>query len=244
MTEIHERLDFCGLEIERFAREVMAYANHGFKSRMADFPSSPSPVKHIYATMVKPIPIALRCRAGMIANEIRACLDALACVLAARNGQDTKGVYFPVKENAAEFAKDGRNKIKKLSGIDQGVIASVQPYQPGNSGILYLLHEADIFRKHIKLVMSGGGAGGIGFGSGGAAFMGSTNTAPPLFTEMKKEFKVHEVIVSGQAEFSIIFCVRFAEPPFNNLNVQFFLEDSLSEVRRVGSLFDTMGKSV
>ncbi|MCF6112300.1 hypothetical protein [Mesorhizobium muleiense] len=243
LTEIRERLDFCELEINRFSREVMTYANHGFKSRMVDFPASPSPVKHIYATMIQPIPVSLRSRAGMVANEIRACLDALACVLAARNRQDTKGVYFPVKNDATAFSGDGRNKIKKLSGPDQDIIRSVQPYQAGNSSILYLLHEADIWRKHIKLVVSAGGAGGIGFGSGSAQFFGTVNEAPPLFKEMGKELKIREVIVSGHAEFSIIFCIRFAEPPFNNQNVQFFLEDSLSEVRRTVSLFDTKDRS-
>jgi hypothetical protein len=86
----------------------------------------------------------------MIANELRACLDSVACQLAIRNGKDPKNVYFPISKSKEIFEDDGMKKIRKLSASDQAAIVDLAPYKEANP-TLFGLHEADRTRKHQRL---------------------------------------------------------------------------------------------
>lgn len=138
--------------------------------------------------MLSPPPVKLRIEIGLIVNEQRAILDALACILATRNGANhIKDVYFPVTRDKAAFA-DGRKKIRKLSQADRDAIESLTPWAPDDDGVgnlpLFLLHEADRVRKHQKL-LQWACVGGVGAASNGV--IGSMVSEPVVFEEVGRE---------------------------------------------------------
>jgi hypothetical protein len=105
--------------------------------------------------------VALRQEVGWIMNEQRSILDALACKLAVRNGiNDTRQTYFPITATKEAFfkASEGQKKIAALSQNDRDAIAALKPWLPpeddpqDGSMVLYLLHQADIYRKHNDLL--------------------------------------------------------------------------------------------
>lgn len=232
LNEIDERLSNCSAEYDRYSRAVMDFANHGFASRW----DQKGPFVQAYATMLKPIPTALRSHAGMIMNEARACLDGLACLLAARNGKaNSRDTYFPVSRSEDIFRTDGMKKIKSLSSADQKVIIDLRPYRGGDNR-LWFLHEADRVRKHTRLIMAAGTPGAFGIGNG----MGSVhilNTAPTMFEALNVEHKLADIFMQGDISVSLIFGMRYAEAPIEGARVEFVMEDGIQAVRSVVDRF-------
>jgi hypothetical protein len=174
LKEIKERLAFCKDEIRIIEGEINAYCTESIK--ITNRPSWRPNSFIIEATIVDSIPTKIRSRIGTTINEIRSCLDALACQLAIRNSENTKGVYFPVSKSETIFNDDGMKKIKKLSAADQVAIAALKPYAEGNP-LLFALHDSDRDRKHIKL----GAVAAIPgpFGIGGTGFVHGVFRGPP-----------------------------------------------------------------
>ena len=108
------------------------------------------------------VPVNFRVSFGTTLNELRACLDSLACALAVKNGKSDKGVYFPISASRTIFEGDGYRKMRKLSQDDQNIIANLKPYKGGNNGLFHL-HRADILRKHIRLLPFAGSLAGVNF---------------------------------------------------------------------------------
>jgi hypothetical protein len=232
LTEIDERLQHCWVELGRFKQSVMDFSDHGFATRW----EQAGPFICVYATMLKLVPTSLRSQAGMILNEVRACLDSLACTLAIRARNETKQVYFPISKTKEVFETDGMKKIKKLKPEDQKKIINLKPYQ-GENHRLWHLHEADRIRKHTRLIMSGASGGGMGFGNGTMITSMFVNTAAPFFDDLNVEQKVAQIFHQGTAPIQIIFGMRYSEPPLYGARVEFVIEDSIQVATEIVRLF-------
>tara|TARA_R110000824_G_scaffold11585_6_gene50732 strand:- start:2159 stop:2938 length:780 start_codon:yes stop_codon:yes gene_type:complete len=164
LYEVYERLalsktDITSLSelVKKSVRENVAFTYVPKEGRPGD--------SDIYVRQIKKFPIELRSRSGTIINELRSCLDSLACVLAERNNQSAKNVYFPISKSLTIFETDGMRKIKNLSEADKNTIVEISPYMNGNP-TLFRLHHADIERKHIRLLGVGTSNSGAHFGGG------------------------------------------------------------------------------
>ena len=105
----------------------------------------------VTATLTGYVPVSIRSSVGMIANELRAILDGLACVLAFRNSHNVNGTYFPITKDAAIFDHSVLKKLKNVSASDVEKIRKLKPWANGHP-ILFPLHEADRVRKHQRLL--------------------------------------------------------------------------------------------
>ncbi|RST80100.1 hypothetical protein EJC49_24710 [Aquibium carbonis] len=149
LTELKDRLAVADEEIGALEARIDAFTRAEVHQHVRPHISQPFAFD-VVASLKRPVPAAATARAGMIANEVRSVLDGLASVLAVRNNQDPKNVYFPISKSKAIFEDDGMRKIKKLSAADQALIVSLRPYREENR-LLFGLHEADRTRKHQRL---------------------------------------------------------------------------------------------
>jgi len=148
LIELYERIDFSRDEIGVLSREVSVFVSDAIHHEAR--PTVGRPTLDLFANQKRPVPTAVKSRAGTIANELRAVLDGLACQLAHRNGNIASDVYFPISKSRAIFEDDGHRKIRKLSDADRNKIIDLKPYQEENP-LLFGLHEADRTRKHQRL---------------------------------------------------------------------------------------------
>jgi hypothetical protein len=117
LSELLERISLCREDITKFAAEIKSFCATGLKVSVEQV-APPSQFYEVYLTLEQTLPVAISRRAGMIANEIRSCLDGLASQLAIRNKQDPKTVYFPISKSKDIFDDDGKKKIAKLKASD------------------------------------------------------------------------------------------------------------------------------
>lgn len=155
LVELHERVEWARGEIQTLKDECRAFCRQAFKTWI-DHDADGSFA--LSAQQTKPVPTSIKSRGGTIANELRSCLDGLACQLAIRNGETPADVYFPISKHKSVFESDGlKRKLRKLSATDRDTIAALRPYREANEA-LFGLHEADRTRKHQRLIASTGGA--------------------------------------------------------------------------------------
>ncbi len=89
---------------------------------------------------------------GDAIHNLRASLDILAVALVARNGGNTKGVYFPFADSAENFEEMIRRRhFDRASATDQSILRNLRPYKGGNH-LLRSLHDLDIQDKHHSLI--------------------------------------------------------------------------------------------
>lgn len=155
LKQIHERLEFCEELIAEVERHLTAFQQRFVETKF----EKNGPNTWAYARIKSDLPISLTTRAGLTANEIRSCLDALAWVLAVeRNATDpAKRIYFPISQNEQKllnrFARGG-DLHQAFSAADEQTLIGFQPYDGGNQ-ILFQMSQADNLRKHRKsLVVS------------------------------------------------------------------------------------------
>lgn len=89
---------------------------------------------------------------GDAVHNLRAALDLLAVEVVARNGGNTRNVYFPfadAAENLEEMIK--RRNFHRASADDQAALKQLQPFTGGNT-LLRSLHDLDIQDKHHSLI--------------------------------------------------------------------------------------------
>ena len=89
---------------------------------------------------------------GDAVHNLRAALDLLAVEVVARNGGNTKNVYFPfadAAENLDEMIK--RRNFHRASIEDQAALRQLRPFTGGNS-LLRSLNDLDIQDKHHSLI--------------------------------------------------------------------------------------------
>jgi len=200
LEEIKERLDYCVGERNELAAQVVQHFNTYLERRVIDSPS-PGRLMH-QVRLSRALPKAISFRVGHIIHEVRSSLDALACVLAARNGKDAKDVYFPISKTEKALNNYGVKGLKKLSAADRNAIMALKPHGDANP-ILFGMHDFDRTRKHQRLLASSNG-GRAGYFVGdfeGALFVDieefTTNWQPIAFVRagVFVDFKVGVDIV-------------------------------------------------
>ena len=154
LQEIRERLDHVDHKITQFRLDCQSFVKTAITTRFEA--EAGGRTFCAYYTQKTPVPTSIKSDCGMLANEIRSCLDSLACVLANRNGNSSTQTYFPISKSKEIFLEDGLGrKLKKLSDSDKIKIQSVAPWQGGDK-LLWSLHEADRIKKHVRLVALSG----------------------------------------------------------------------------------------
>lgn len=89
---------------------------------------------------------------GDAIHNLRAALDLLAVEAVARNGGNTKNVYFPFADSAANLDDMiKRRNFHRALPEDQDAVRQLQPYAGGNH-LLRSLHDLDIQDKHHSLI--------------------------------------------------------------------------------------------
>lgn len=159
LIELKERIEIARAEIEDLARNERAFFSKHVQVRGA----REGDRYEVFAKADRAVPTALKAKAGTIANELRSCLDGLACALAVRNNKTMAGTYFPISKSEDIFNADGKQKMRKLGAVDQTKIEALKPYRGGNP-TLFGLHEADRTRKHQRLIMSTARSQGLNVG--------------------------------------------------------------------------------
>lgn len=163
LREIFDRLSVAREDISLLEEDSATTFKNSFQF---DFEPNGIPDEcNVVCRRLKPLPLKLAIRSGTIINELRACLDSLACVLAERNGKTRNKTTFPISSSKELFETEGMKKIKKLSDGDKSKIKKIKPYKEGNT-TLFRLHHSDIERKHIKLLSLANSNIGALFGGG------------------------------------------------------------------------------
>lgn len=152
--ELRERIGFVRDQLSLLTTDLQLFENASVEGHFAHSYLGDGWLSNVtwdvFVLQKEPVPVRLRAHAGMIANELRATLDNLACLLAERNGRAPSKTYFPISKSKEIFDDDGRKKMRALSVTDQQIIADLRPYRGGDN-LLWGLHEADRRRKHQRL---------------------------------------------------------------------------------------------
>lgn len=181
LKELRERIElaeqkilFCGklfmeygeqhIEIERkILREINSY--------------------RIVATANADLPTLLKVETRLVAHELRATLDSLACTLAFRNGREPRrDTSFPISASEEVFKREVR-KVRRLRDTDIAKIVALKPYDGGHP-YLFQLNETDRMGKHQRLSAQSNTPGnvqlapGISFGAGVVMKGGTINGRP------------------------------------------------------------------
>ncbi len=208
LNELHERIDLCRTKGAALNEEIVKVAGQSIKHWLTVFGPGAGA---ILAKMTAVPTVALRSEIGMIVNEQRAILDALACALANRNGANhTNDVYFPITRDKAGFDELGRRKIRKLSQQDQDIIEALLPWgtEDGGHPYLFQLHEVDRVRKHQKLLRWATIGGAFATSSGHIGMMQSAQVA---FQEIGKEERL-AFFSNATCDIGVRFGLVYAEP--------------------------------
>ncbi|MET4247546.1 hypothetical protein [Bradyrhizobium sp. LA6.7] len=232
LKQIKERITHCKRQNAALMKDVGSYVE---KSILAWEDTSEPPWHVIKVKLQEPPPISILTPTGQIVNELRSCLDSLATRLAIRNGKSTSNVYFPISKDAAVFAADGLQKIKKLSPADQKTVADLQPHGDANPK-LFGFHDLDRNRKHVELGIQGGGNSGFGLRNGKVQVMLGQPGGP---LEVGVDKSVVAYIPEGPCQFTITNRLTFSNPAqLAGLNVTQEIEWFAEEVERIVMLFD------
>ena len=194
LIEIRERLRYQLSKIESLEKDLTNYAGESIIFRREHNGDAivggtdDGEYFSLFAVMMAPVPISVRADAGLIANELRSCLDALACVLATRNLKSPKSTYFPISKTKCVFFDDGVKKLRNISIADQHYIMSIKPYGGGNS-VLYGLHEIDRTRKHTRLGVWATGSS-VEFFAGERPYQATFDTLNTHLTDVGVEVRI------------------------------------------------------
>lgn len=159
LVEILARLNWARSEIQALQKEIEIWSDDNIETHLV--PSTLQGFRTIIIETREIVPIGIRARSGVIANEIRSCLDSLASALAQRNGKEK--AYFPVADKESAFTSDKRlrYRLKKFREEDKNALLACRPFaigldgEPGNL-LLYGLHHTDVKRKHHRLAGKAG----------------------------------------------------------------------------------------
>ena len=211
LTELLERVEFCRTRSLELEAKVEKLAGASISHWVLPWPQPGE--GEIMAKLLSHPPVSIRQEVGMIVNEQRSILDALACKLATRNGANSiNDVYFPiVKTREIFFDKISKRKIRRLDAADQQAIEDLKPWNPtGNDPedgnlALFQLHEADRVRKHQELLRWACLSGAQILGDGQ---VGRFQSSPVVFTEVGKAEKLaffSDVTCQIGVQFQIVY---------------------------------------
>ena len=224
--ELHERVQWCRGQQIVLKAEMLSFLDGAYSvtSEVADGGTTT-----VLATGLKPVPRSISIHSGTILNELRATLDGLACALAVMNGQGPEKVYFPICADAKAFAQDGRKKIAKLCGEHRDLIERLQPYVTGDN-LLLGLHQADILRKHQRLMLASCAPAELGISEGVFEVFEMHEGAIPVGAAVP----VVTYLSAIPPRFRIEFGVAFAEPaPFKGRQVLSILDRLCDRIERI-----------
>lgn len=246
-------MDFASEEIKPLAEACRTYCAENI--RVEQRWRTGGQLYDVFVHAEAAVPMLIRSRTGMILNEVRSILDALACTLATRNKRTPSGVYFPVGRDRNAF-EEALNNQRKIAAEDREILAGVRAYPAGNR-LLYGLHDADRKRKHQRLGAVGAvtGSSNIGLnaislaGGGGARLLRCNFNG--IYVEDLTVFSAREMLeaksegpaqmISGcprgiDITFNLALAFEFPEE-FVGHEVSKTLRDTVNEVRRVVGLF-------
>lgn len=156
LLELHERRELAEQSIGKLEIECQKYISESVR---IDFDPIGTDVI-AYASVSRPVPTAIKVHSGNILSELRSILDALACLLAERNGKNPgRDTYFPITKSEDIFLDTGLKHIRKLSDQDKQKVSGMRPYAGGND-TLHALHVANNMRKHQRLNAQAAGNSG------------------------------------------------------------------------------------
>lgn len=213
LSELLERVEFCRQKTDELQGRITQLAGKSISHWL--FPWGSPGVGEIKATLLAHPPVSLRQEVGMIVNEQRAILDALACTLATRNGANhTNDVYFPITKTKEGFFQRGQDKIRKISFTDQQTIEAIKPWAPSDDNpedgnlVLFQLHDADRVRKHQNLLKWACLGGVYPAGNG---HIGMMTTEMVVFQDVGKE-EVLAFFSGVTCGLAVQFEIVYAEP--------------------------------
>ncbi len=148
---LQDRINSCRVLISELGAEVRSFFENAIDVQTPAGDNKDT--HHVVVFLTQELPAGITVKAGAIANELRSCLDALACRLAVDNGKSLSNVYFPIFSSLEAFEKDDRKRMQKFSDTVKRTIANITPYGGGHP-VLFGLHEADRLRKHRGLIRS------------------------------------------------------------------------------------------
>ena len=186
INELNERLELCRKKSIDLDIKIKHLAGQSIKYWVSLWHPGIGEVK---AELLAHPPVSIRSEIGMIVNEQRSILDALACNLAIENGaNDISDVSFPIVKSKAAFSqREARKRISKLSQENQSKIESFKPWKPSDDKpddgnlALFMLHEGDRIRKHRNL-LKWACLGGVFPGGNGK--IGMMQSSPVIFKDM------------------------------------------------------------
>jgi hypothetical protein len=119
---------------------------------------TPPPATHnlVVAFPKVPLPSGFNVEVGAFINVIRSSLDLLATALFVRNRNSISKMaeaHFPIYRSSQCFVDplSGLESIKWLSAAEKAILKDLKPYDGGNP-LLWSLHQADIMRKHRRML--------------------------------------------------------------------------------------------
>ncbi|QMW23163.1 hypothetical protein [Sandaracinobacteroides saxicola] len=206
LDELLERVKYCQAEADDLQINIANLAGQSILHWLSPWQPGTGDIK---AKLLAHPPTPLRQKVGMIVNEQRSILDALACKLATRNGaNDISDVYYPItKTKDIFYLPSTKKKIRKISTDHQTTIESMKPWLPSvdnpedRDQVLFQLHEADRVRKHQDLLRRACLGNVFPTGDG---HIGHLQCGPVVFSEIGREVNL--------AWFSAVTCplgVRF-----------------------------------
>lgn len=237
LKQVHERLSFCRELIE----ETKAHLDDFVKKAVSEKFERNGPNIWAYARIEYDLPISTSTRAGLVVNEIRATLDALAWILATERNHTPprRNIYFPIARDEekllAQFKKRG-NLHKAFAKNDEDTIIGFAPYSGGND-TLFMMHEADNIRKHRKSLVvavqgsiSATGPGRVGLMMNNMDINAIANPG---------EWKPVGMFNNSTASMRVRSEIRYNEPGLlEQIEVVQALREFWSEALRIVSAFD------
>lgn len=160
-VELVERLDSANDLLSKLGDQLEEFIRKNVKIEKVAIPSL-VPSIDAYVTLEAEIPMVLRSQYGLIANEIRSCLDGGVATLAEANGKTPTGVSFPVARGKEAFEKAVR-KNRKLTTQQQDCLASFEAYT-GKNNIITGFHYLDRDRKHRPKICASAAGSSISIG--------------------------------------------------------------------------------
>ena len=230
-SEFEQRVDFCESEIKLLSAQIATYVDTSVEHWFQDLDGAVG----LLAKISSYPPVALRSRAGLIANELRATLDGLVWELADQHAGTHRDISFPIFRNEDIYNEQSVKRLKRISKDDAEKIHNLRPWEGGHE-YLWRLHEADRVRKHQRL-LSCGGTGTIHSETFLMSIVHFDNGRIPNLDEVTLVHASSTLLSSGIEPIPKFFVVYENPECLQGENIQLFLTSCCSAVREIIKFF-------
>lgn len=111
-----------------------------------------------YVASVRPVPQSLSLIAGDVIQNLMSALDHLAyqtvCNDTADNPPNPSGIYFPIGEDAQDYARRRKSRMQGAKPASLAAIDALAPYRGGNE-LFWRLYRLNNIDKHRTLLTVG-----------------------------------------------------------------------------------------